>query len=229
MRVEGLAIPYSITSDNLLSLILLLCALLSVLIVVRTKSILTLRIRALFIHTTNLSNYRHTTGDKRDENFLIIMSIVSLGLMGYSVRLNYLTPENPTSHYGIMAAYTAIFCAYFFIKKMLYAITMPTYCSIQEWRVWKYLYHFIAALQGVWFLPITLVHIYLHLDIKITLFLIGLGVIIGLFTKIYNAWHIFFRKKKLYVPFFLYLCTLEAVPLALLAGVLMTITLGQKN
>jgi hypothetical protein len=55
------------------------------------------------------------------------------------------------------------------------------------------------------------------------------AVAIGLFTKIYNAWSIFFSKKRLYVPFFLYLCTLEIAPLALLAGTLLSVAEALKG
>ncbi len=220
MRVEGLSVPYTISADNTLSLVLLLCSLLSIMIVMRSRNTLPLRIRALFIHTTNLSNYRHTKSDERVELFLTAQSIMALSVMGYSAELHYFGASLAQNHYLIMADYAGIFLAFILLKRLLYMITIPIYCNIQQWRAWLHLFHFSTALQGLWFLPVALVHVYLGLSATATLFLAIAGITITLFIRIYNAWSIFFKKKKLYVPFFLYLCTLEAVPLALLAGTL---------
>lgn len=86
MRVEGLSVPYTISTDNTLSLVLLLCSLLSIMIVMRSRNILSLRIRSLFIHTTNLSNYRRTKNNEREELFLTALSVMSLSLIGYSAE-----------------------------------------------------------------------------------------------------------------------------------------------
>jgi hypothetical protein len=47
-----------------------------------------------------------------------------------------------------------------------------------------------------------------------------------LFVKIlsfYKVYRIFFQRKTYFLQFFLYFCTLEIVPLAILGGVLMLI------
>ena len=220
MRVEGLSVPYTISTDNTLSLVLLLCSLLSIMIVMRSRNVLSLRIRSLFIHTTNLSNYRRTKNNEREELFLTALSVLSLSLIGYSAELHFFGGPLAINHYLMMMSYAGIFIAYLLLKRLLYMLTVPTYCNIQQWRAWRHFFSFATALQGLWFLPIAIINIYLGLSAPTTLILAIIGVAIALFVRIYNAWSIFFKKKRLYVPFFLYLCTLEAVPLALLAGTL---------
>ena len=220
MRVEGLSVPYTISTDNTLSLVLLLCSLLSIMIVMRSRNVLSLRIRSLFIHTTNLSNYRHTKKNEREEFFLTALSVLSLSLIGYSAELHYFGGPLATNHYLVMMSYAGIIITFLLLKRLLYMLTIPMYCNIQQWRAWRHLFSFTTALQGLWFLPIAIFNIYLGLSAPMTLILAIIGVAITFFVRIYNAWSIFFKKKRLYVPFFLYLCTLEAVPLALLAGTL---------
>jgi len=220
MRVEGLSVPYTISTDNTLSLVLLLCSLLSIMIVMRSRNILSLRIRSLFIHTTNLSNYRRTKNNEREELFLTALSVMSLSLIGYSAELHYFGEPLALNHYLVMASYAGIFITFLVLKRLLYMLTIPTYCNIQQWRAWRHLFSFTTSLQGLWFLPVAIIHIYLGLSVPTTLILVIIGIALTFFSRIYNAWSIFFKKKRLYVPFFLYLCTLEAVPLALLAGTL---------
>ena len=229
MRVEGLSVPYSIPADNIMSVVLMVCALLSIMIVMRSNKILLLRIRALFIRTTNLSNYRHTIQDSRDELFLTGVAVLSMALLSYSTQMTYFYSDHILQPYIVMLIYAGIFTAFFMLKKLLYMLTIPVYCTIPEWRTWKYTFRFIPALYGLLILPITLIHIYLRLSFKITLILVFTAITIGLFTKIYNAWSIFFRRKRLYVPFFLYLCTLEIAPLALLAGTLLSVAEALKG
>ena len=229
MRVEGLSVPYSIPADNIMSVVLIVCTLLSAMIVMRSNKVLLLRIRALFIRTTNLSNYRHTVQDSRDELFLTGIAIFSMALLSYSTQMTYFYSDDLLKPYIVILIYAGIYTAFFMLKKLLYMLTIPVYCIIPEWRTWKYTFRFIPALYGLLILPVTLIHIYLHLNFKITLILVFTAITIGVFTKIYNAWGIFFRKKKLYVPFFLYLCTLEIVPLALLAGTLLSVAEALKG
>ena len=229
MRVEGLSVPYTISTDNTLSLVLLLCSLLLIMIVMHSRKVLSLRIRSLFIHTTNLSNYRHTKSDKRKELFLTALSIMSLSLIGYSAELHYFGEPLATNHYLVMASYAGIFITFLLLKRLLYMLTIPIYCNIQQWRAWHHLIRFTTSLQGLWFLPIALVNVYFGLSAPTTLILAIIGITITFFVRIYNAWSIFFKKKKLYVPFFLYLCTLETVPLALLAGTLTCVAQALKG
>ena len=186
----------------------------------RSRNVLSLRVRSLFIQTTNLSNYRRTKNNEREELFLTALSVLSLSLMGYSAELHYFGVPLAINHYLVMMSYAGVFIAYLLMKRFLYMLTIPTYSTIQQWRAWRHLFSFTTALQGLWFLPIAIINIYLGLGAPTTLILAIIGVAITFFVRIYNAWSIFFKKKKLYVPFFLYLCTLEAVPLALLAGTL---------
>ena len=229
MRVEGLSVPYSIPADNIMSVVLMVCALLSAMIVMRSNKILLLRIRALFIRTTNLSNYRHTIQDSRDELFLTGVAVLSMALLSYSAQMTYFYSDHILPPYIVILIYAGIYAAFFMLKKLLYMLTIPVYCIIPEWRAWKYTFRFIPAMYGILILPVTIIHIYLHLDFKTTIILVLTAVTIGLFTKIYNAWSIFFRKKRLYVPFFLYLCTLETAPLALLAGTLLSVAEALKG
>ena len=223
MRVEGLSVPYTMSTDNTLSLVILLCSLLSIMIVMRSRNILSLRIRSLFVHTTNLSNYRRTKNNAREELFLTALSVMSLSLIGYSAELHYFGTELAANHYLVMASYAGIFIIFLLLKRLLYMLTIPIYCNIQQWRAWRHLFSFTTALQGLWFLPIAIINIYLGLSAPTTLILAIIGVTIAFFVRIYNAWSIFFKKKRLYVPFFLYLCTLEAVPLAILSSTLICI------
>lgn len=220
MRVEGLSVPYTISTDNTLSLVLLLCSLLSIMIVMRSRNVLSLRIRSLFIQTTNLSNYRRTKNNEREELFLTALSVFSLSLIGYSAELHYFGNALAINHYLVMMSYAGVFIAYLLMKRFLYMISIPMYSNIQQWRAWRHLFSFTTALQGLWFLPVAIINIYLGLGAPTTFILAITGIAITFFVRIYNAWSIFFKKKRLYVPFFLYLCTLEAVPLALLAGTL---------
>ena len=81
------------------------------------------------------------------------------------------------------------------------------------------------AVQGALLLPLTLLHIYFQLSAETTLKLLAVTLAATLALRFYKSYNIFFRKKNAILQFFLYLCTLEAVPLALLTGIIFVVAI----
>ena len=86
----------------------------------------------------------------------------------------------------------------------------------QWWKTWLYL----TALEGVALFPLVLLLVYLDISPQawlVTLLIVAITIKILTF---YKAFCIFFRQTRFYLQFFLYLCALELMPMASLAGLM---------
>jgi hypothetical protein len=76
---------------------------------------------------------------------------------------------------------------------------------------------------GALILPALIIHFLMHLP---PVYILTYTVIIFTLTKIngfIRTYTIFFSKKSSYFKYFFYLCTLEIMPLAIIAGILVVI------
>lgn len=119
--------------------------------------------------------------------------------------------------YAIIAG---ILSAWFIAKPSVQHIANIFLFSHDSRRLWSITIKFHFAMLGVLILPAFIAHILLNLH---PINLIIYTVIIFTLTKIngfIRTYTIFFSKKEQFFKYFLYLCTLEIMPIAILVGIL---------
>ena len=119
--------------------------------------------------------------------------------------------------YAIITGELLLFFAF---KASVQHIANLFFFSHDNRRLWGITIRFHFAILGVLILPALIAHILLHLH---PINLLAYTVIIFTLTKIngfIRTYTIFFSKKSLYFKYFLYLCALEIMPIAILAGIL---------
>lgn len=122
--------------------------------------------------------------------------------------------------YGII---TGVLLLFFILKASAQRITNMMLYNLDSRRLWSITINFQFAMLGILLLPALIVHFLLHLP---PVYVLTYTVIIFTLTKIngfIRTYTIFFSKKSSYFKYFLYLCTLEIMPIAILAGTLVVI------
>lgn len=122
--------------------------------------------------------------------------------------------------YGII---TGVLLLFFILKASAQHITNLFLFNVDSRRLWGITINFQFAMLGALILPALIVHFLLHLP---PVYVLTYTVIIFTLTKIngfIRTYTIFFSKKSSFFKYFLYLCTLEIMPIAILAGTLVVI------
>lgn len=220
----GETVSYSIATDSYATMALLLCILLSVISIAKSINFVHFQFRNLFrIPRENSIEMRETADEMQYQFFFCIQSILMLGIISHSAIEDYLGKDFIVNDYLMIAILSGVFGAYYFLHEVLYFLVHITYFPLAQRHIFYVSRLFLYAMQGALFLPITLVHVYFHVDIKTTVYC-ALGVIFStLFIRFYKLYNTFFKKNGHFLQFFLYLCTLEAVPLTLLGIVVLII------
>lgn len=106
------------------------------------------------------------------------------------------------------------------IKNLIYNFVNWVFFDKASREIWRKAYSYILALETLLFLPIILLSIYTNILREISIYAILTVVILTRILLFYKTYHIFFGKIYGILHLFVYLCTLEAMPLLVLLKVL---------
>ncbi len=112
------------------------------------------------------------------------------------------------------------------LKYLLYFIVDRLYFSAEQHRLWMATYSFLITCQAL--AVMVAIYVAVYLDVKtqyVAFYLIFIAILFEILV-INKQYRIFFSKKDHLFAYFLYLCTLEIVPLLL---TWLTLTLVSKN
>lgn len=220
----GEPLSYSIRNDGFVALALIVCILISIIMTARSSRFIAYQTKNIFrTPRENSIELRETVDEMQYQIFFCIQGIVMMAAFAYSFTRTYIGGDLPIDDYLLIGIYCIIFVAYRVIGELIRSVAHGVFFNKTERHLSNVSQLFLIALQGAAMLPLLLLHIYCKLDNEITLYALAAIVITTLLLRFYKAFCIFFRKKHSFLQFFLYLCTLEAVPLALLTGILITI------
>lgn len=127
------------------------------------------------------------------------------------------------------ATITGIFLLYIVLKVSVQHIANLFLFNNDSRRLWSIIIKFHFVMLGVLILPALIVQYLFHLQ---PIYLLAYTVIIFILTKIngfIRTYTIFFSKKSNYFKYFLYLCALEIMPMAILAGILIATHSGNQR
>ena len=218
----GIPVEYSISNDSFLSMGLLICVLFSILLVARSWRFTCFQLKNIFrTPRENSIRLRETASEMRYQAYFSLIGILMLSLFAYTTARFTLKDSEGfgVTEYQLIGIYFILFLIYRGISELLEIMVLPVYFTKSQRMIWAGNKTFLIALQGALLLPLSLFMIYLHLDMETTITIMASVIAVTFLMQIYKAYCIFFRKDGALLPFFLYLCTLKAVPLALVVGI----------
>lgn len=215
----GIPVEYSISNDSILSLGMFMCVLLSIIMISRSWRFTCFQMKNLFrTPRENSIILRETSSEIRYQFFFSLQGVLLLAMFVYTLARHLLNEGEDYSvgDYQLIAIYGGAILLYRLLCEGLEDIVLPIYFKSNQRLMWKGSRQFLIALQGALLLPVALVYFYFHLDIHTTI-MVTIGIIATtLLLRFYKAYCIFFQKNNAFLQFFLYLCTLKVIPLALL-------------
>ena len=161
----------------------------------------------------------------RGRVFLIVQTCFLIALLFFTISRTYL-PEvfNSVSPYILLGSATVVSIVYYVGKILLYNIINHTFFSPAKCKLWNDTYLTSVFITGCGLLPIVLLVVFFDVPFTYTALACILLLSVIKMSLLYKCHGIFFNSLLGGVHIFLYLCTLEIIPLGFFAFTLVYVS-----
>ncbi len=218
--VAGDPVPYSVHSDNTITLLLLVIFIMAVILLSGARNFLARQAKTfLYGHYDGGADITETGSEVRFQLFFVLLTSLLLSLFFYFYTLQYYGDTFILrSQYYLITIYLAMSTAYFLLKAACYTIVNNVFFDGKRNQQWLKSLLFIITLEGMLSFPLIILWAYFGLSTQtVAIYFTGVLVIVKILT-FYKTYVIFFRRNVVKLQIFLYFCTLEIVPLLALWG-----------
>lgn len=223
MGVAGDPRPYQTSTDNLFSSIIITCILATILIISYMRHFFLIETKEFFAPARKEELKQKETSI--EYIFQIILSLQAyfvIALVFFDYTQTHISQTfTVETEYQVIAIFLAEAMACYIGKVTIQQWANKTLfpnCDIHNWNQSRL---FINSLIGIAFLPILLLNVYFDLNIEMTASYMLTVMLIAEILLFFKADRIFFNKTTLKLHIFLYLCTLEIIPILLLGAILL--------
>ena len=224
---SAVPISYLLSRDDLVTGSLLLCFLILVYVVNKTRRQLTQQTKDFFSTPKERTGLFavETTIESRSRLFIIFQLCLMGGLLVFTyaqysldIFLGQISPRL------LLGLYVCCFVAYFVVKRILNAFVNWIFFPKSQQKLWNDSYSYLFSVESLLLFPFALIFVYFNLPFEkgIWMFLFILIIIKILLT--FKTLKIFFPKSYGLFHLFAYLCALELMPMLALWKVLAFIT-----
>ena len=217
----GEPIPYTITDDSLVNVVLLGSLLLFIVTLAKSLPFIIKQAKHFFQSANDDNDISETSGELNIQFSMALLDCLLIGIVVYyyASHLFHFTLTSG-SHAPIIAIFAGAFAVYFLLKVIAYTVVNLTlFDSKRNIRLLKAL-AFVMALQALLLFPVVLLQVYIGIEQRFVTFFCIFLFIFSKFLTFYKCWDIFFHRKSAYLQTFLYLCTLEIAPLLTMSGIM---------
>jgi len=220
-------LPYMLWRDDYVASALLVCFMILVYVVNRTRKQLKLQAKNFFFSPRENNGLfaEKTTIETHASIFMIIQLSLLGGLMSFAFAqytLNLFLSQ--VSPYLLLGIYAGCFLVYFTLKRVLYGFVHWVFFEKTQQKQWRESYDFLISVESILFFPLALIFVYFNISIIQIVWIFGILLIIFKILLMYKCYTIFFNKFYCFFHLFAYLCALELMPMVALVRVLITIT-----
>lgn len=216
--MSGTEIPYFIGNDNLLTTLFMLSTLGVAYIAVLNGGSILQRLKNIFYYTGNSKPYNSQTHINRFSNIILdAQAILFLSIVAYA-RMQYTGTEISTEKMHLTwLLYFVSFLLFFLLKRIVYATVNSILFSKKQGHEWKELYLFTIRIFGCLLFPLITAQLIIP-EIKASFYMayISIAGILCLLMLIKGGRRIIFPQNRGFLDIFLYLCTLEILPIMVL-------------
>ena len=212
-------LPYTIATDSVITTMFVACLIIGILSISRSKQFIIRQTKNIFRPSKGrTTQINETTSEIKFQIFLAFQAALMMAFLTFL----YITQTHPLSQalspYVVTAELFAIYCSYVAIKLILQTIINATFFTLQANSQWIKAQLLALSFEGVALYPITVCATYLNLPIN-TAAIITISIMIAVKLILFGRFHnLFFARKQPFPHIILYLCALELVPVAMLAG-----------
>lgn len=215
----GEPIPYYMKSDDVVTVVLIVCVILVTLALTMIGKPWSRKIAQLplFNFRQNDLNVTETPGGIQPFLFIQMGLAVSLLLIDITIRMNQPLVELPLSSSALLAFYMMLAAAFLVFRWLLYRFVLWMFVQPVQIPFIMEAWTNSVCLEGVLLLPMMMVDIYYNMHFV-------LFVIVILVVSIIPRIWLFYWQKKLFslnlygsLLIFLYFCALEILPIVFIA------------
>lgn len=223
LGVAGDPIPYTIRTDNVLSSVIIVSTLIMLFCVRRASRFFSFQYRNFFRIVRNDSMLvKEAASDTRNLIYISLYGAMILSLVFFSFTKEYVAETYITySEYTLMAIYMAEIAGYIFGEILLQRGVNSVFFPRQLCEQYVATKLLLSSTLGIILTPLLLLIAYFGLETQDAILYSLVAIILTKICAFYKAFLIFFRKKSLCLPYFLYLCTLEIVTTLIAWGIMM--------
>lgn len=219
----GIALPYNMSSDNVVMGILTGSILVVFVILATLRHYIATQAKQFFMPTNNVPNLNALKTPAEKSVPIVMCTVLCLldGLLLYAYASS--TFDLTRGIYPpllVMGVCMGTFGSYYLLRWLLYAFVNWVFFRRSDRKLWNGGFSFLITSESLLFLPIVVACINLDWDIeKVAIPILSAYALIR-FALLYHSFRIFFSKIYGIMHLFAYLCTLELVPLLTLAQIL---------
>ena len=227
MGFSGIPRSYQLWRDDWVTLFVLICFLLLVVVLKKTRFNITAQTKDFFFPSKNAQKEEKAENNNSLQTSLFMMFILSImgGLGMFVFTQNHLDLFlGQISPYMLIALYIGIWVIYFLTKVILSSFVNWIFFDKTKRKLWQKAVFYLTTAESLLFIPVIIVTVYFNLPANISLWII---VAIGLLIKIlllYKTFLIFFSKFYGTLHLIVYFCTLEIMPLLVVFKILIRVT-----
>lgn len=216
--VAGVPVPYTLSDDSVVSSILLLCLAFLIISLSRTHTFIERQLKHFFQASFSLREHAETAGEIRVQVALVAMGCLFFAMIAYQTATVHVSSSFLLEDYQVALLLFGCALAFVILRHLLYGAVNCVFFKRSQVLQWSYTVLFLTSVIAVLFFPIVLLQVYFNFSIGNALFCYSFVLFSIEILTFYKCWTIFFRQKGGFLQTFLYLCTLEIVPLLLFAG-----------
>ena len=219
--VAGDPIPYTVRSDDTISLLLLFSFIIVMVSYAKSKQFFIRQAKSFFYVNHRESSINETSNEIRFQVFMVVLTCLLWALLQYFYTINYIGSTFVlSSQYHLIAIYFAMNTGYFATRSLLYSIVNNVFFGRKKNLQWQKTLLFLTAIEGVLIFPAAILQSYFEVPIEhVTIYALSIVILVKLLT-FYKSYTIFFHQTRLFFQIILYFCALEMVPTAAFWGAL---------
>lgn len=220
--MAGDPVPYSQANDDIIVSILVIFSIFIILGLSHLRNIFAIEVKEFFAPPKdNEIRQSQTTVERLVQVFLALLIPFNMGTLFFNFTTTYISDTfTPSSEYIVLGLFFAATYGTFFGQFLLYRWVNSIFFPDSNLPKWSDHRLFLLALCGALQVPIVLLNVFFNLAISVSLILLGIVYLLYEILIFFKAYYIFFEKNTLKLQIFLYLCTLEIIPIIIEWGIL---------
>lgn|SRR5574344_287982 len=220
--VAGDPVPYTISSDNVVTSLLLLCFILALVAFAHSRKFIVRQAKNFFYPANReVTDVSETSREVRFQMFLVFQTCLLVSILYFFYNgidiYDKLVLQSP---YQLLVLYVGIVIGYFILKGLLYTFVNWTFFDKKRNGQWMHSVIFMTAVEGVCLYPLVLLRVFFNLSMQNTIIYFMIVIVLSKLLLIYKCYSIFFRRLGSFLQIILYFCALEMTPMLALWGFL---------
>lgn len=224
--VAGDPVPYTLRSDNMIALSLLLCFVVFSVSLARSKHFITRQLKKSFDtpHGDDDELVSETSGELRFQFFLVFVGCLLIALAGYLFVTDRIAQTFVLANdFQLIALLFGAMVSYYGVKALLHTIVNNVFFGSKKNIQFLKASLFLTASMSVLLFPLVMLMIYFDYSVQNAIYFFVFVLIMVKILTFYKSWAIFFRQKGGVLQTFLYFCTLEVTPLFAFCGLMLAL------